>query len=51
MKTYTVEKLTNDIYEDNYSHIDFIENMNSGDCDCSIHAAMELIGTYWGKNC
>lgn len=47
--TKTVEQLVNEIYEDNYSHFDFMENMASGDCDCSLHAAMELIGTYWAK--
>ena len=34
------------IYEDNYSHIEFMENMNGGDCDCNIHLTMQLIESY-----
>lgn len=29
--------LINEIYEENYSHFDFIFNMNGGDCDCHLH--------------
>lgn len=36
------------IYEDNFSHIDFMENMNGGDCDCNIHQALNLIVNYSG---
>lgn len=25
------------LYEDNFSHFDFIEAMNGGECDCSLH--------------
>jgi hypothetical protein len=42
----TVDKLINDIYEDNYSHIEFMENMNGGDCDCLIHNTLNLIQSY-----
>ena len=35
------------IYEDNFSHIDFMENMG-GDCDCNIHQALDLIVNYSG---
>ena len=35
------------IYEDNFSHIDFMENMG-GDCDCNIHQALNLICDYAG---
>jgi hypothetical protein len=48
-KPYTIDELVTLIYEDNYSHIDFMENMNGGDCDCNIHQAMELIIKYWGE--
>ena len=41
--TQTIDKLINLIYEDNYSHIEFIENMNGGDCDCNIHTTLNLI--------
>ena len=46
-KPYTISELVMEIYEDNYSHIEFIENMNGGDCDCNIHNAMNLIQEYW----
>ena len=44
----TVDKLIQDIYDDNYSHLDFIENMNGGDCDCLIHNTLNLIAEYAG---
>jgi len=44
----TVDKLVEEIYEDNYSHIDFMENMG-GECDCNIHNALEFIIKYWGN--
>lgn len=43
-----VDELITAIYEDNYSHIEFMENMNGGDCDCNIHQALNLIATYIG---
>ena len=48
-KPYTIDELVTTIYEDNYSHIEFMENMNGGDCDCHIHTAMNLIMKYWGE--
>ena len=45
-KPYTIDELVTAIYEDNYSHIEFMENMNGGDCDCNIHQAMNLIESY-----
>jgi uncharacterized Fe-S center protein len=42
----TIDELVNEIYEDNFSHIDFMENMG-GDCDCNIHTTLELITKYW----
>lgn len=42
-----VDKLINLIYEDNYSHLDFIDNMG-GDCDCNIHQALWFIVQYAG---
>lgn len=45
------EKLINqaiqDIYEDNYSHIDFMDNMG-GDCDCNIHQLLQGLASYIG---
>lgn len=43
----TVKTLVQRIYDDNYSHWDFMENMNGGDCDCNLHNAMNLIAQYW----
>lgn len=42
----TIDELVNEIYEDNFSHIDFMENMG-GDCDCNIHTTLETIVKYW----
>ena len=45
------EKLINqaiqDIYEDNFSHIDFMDNMG-GDCDCNIHQLLQGLASYIG---
>jgi hypothetical protein len=46
-KPYTISEIVTRIYEDNYSHFDFMDNMNGGDCDCSLHTAMDLIHQYW----
>ena len=48
-KPYTIDELVTTIYEDNYSHFEFMENMNGGDCDCHLHMAMDLIQQYWGE--
>ena len=44
-KPYTINELVMAIYEDNYSHFDFMENMG-GDCDCSLHQTMLTIMKY-----
>lgn len=48
-KPYTIDELVTTIYEDNFSHFDFMDNMNGGDCDCNLHMAMDLIQQYWGE--
>ncbi len=48
-KPYTIHELVEEIYEDNFSHFDFIENMNGGDCDCNLHMTMNTILKYWGE--
>jgi len=48
-KPYTISEIVTRIYEDNYSHFDFMDNMNGGDCDCSLHNAMNIIEQYWGE--
>ncbi len=42
----TINELINEIYEDNYSHLEFEENMGGEDCDCNIHQALWLIAKY-----
>jgi uncharacterized Fe-S center protein len=44
----TIAQLVEDIYEDNFSHIDFMDNMG-GDCDCQIHSTLNTILEYWSK--
>jgi hypothetical protein len=39
----TMAELIEQLYEDNYSHFDFIDNMNGGDCDCVIHLVMNTL--------
>lgn len=41
-----VDELITQLYEDNYSHFDFMDNMNGGDCDCKLHNAMDVIYEY-----
>ncbi len=48
-KPYAIHELVTAIYEDNFSHFDFMDNMNGGDCDCNLHMAMDLIQQYWGE--
>jgi hypothetical protein len=45
-KPYTIDELLTAIYEDNYSHIEFMENMNGGDCDCTVHNTLNMIVAY-----
>jgi redox-regulated HSP33 family molecular chaperone len=46
----TVDRLINQIYEDNYYHIDFMENMANGDCDCNIHNLLNMLITLPKEN-
>ena len=39
------DKVINKIYEDNYSHLDFMDNMG-GDCDCNIHNVLNFLHEY-----
>ena len=43
----TINELINEIYEDNFSHLDFMDNMG-GDCDCIIHNTLLTICKYAG---
>ena len=44
----TVNQLLSDIYEANWEHIDFMEDMNGGDCDCYLHQGLNFIAAYAG---
>ena len=48
-KPKTINQLVETIYEDNFSHLDLIDNMASGDCDCRIHMTLNTILEYWGE--
>jgi len=39
------DKVINVIYEDNYSHLDFMDNMG-GDCDCNVHTVLNFLHEY-----
>ena len=47
-KPYAIHELVQLIYEDDMSHIDFMDNMNGGDCDCAVHTTLNMIFKYWG---
>ena len=50
-KPYTVDELMQKIYDENFSHFDFMDNMNGGECDCKLHMAMDLMYEYGGGLC
>lgn len=43
--TEIFNKVIHTIYEDNISHIDFMDNMG-GDCDCIIHTVLNFLHDY-----
>ncbi len=46
----TINELINEIYEDNYSHLEFEENMGVEACGCNIHQTLNMIAKYAGIN-
>lgn len=42
----TLEQLINEIYEDNYSHLEFEEAMGGQECECAIHTTLNTIVKY-----
>ena len=48
-KPYTIDELLTAIYEDNYSHLEFIVQMTNEECDCKICLTMRTILQYWGE--
>ena len=45
LRAMTVGTLVDEIYNDNYSHLDFMDNMG-GDCDCIIHNVLNYLHEY-----
>lgn len=43
-----VKEVISQLYEDNYSHFDFMDNMG-GDCDCNLHQTMGVLFGYIQK--
>jgi hypothetical protein len=43
----TIDELVNEMYMDNEQHLEYMENMNGGDCDCAIHTTLNTIVKYW----
>ena len=41
-----IDELITKLYEDNFSHFEFMENMNGGDCDCALHNTMNIVYGY-----
>ena len=44
----TIDQLINEIYDDNFSHLEFEENMGGEACDCHIHTTLNTIAHYAG---
>jgi hypothetical protein len=42
----TINELVNEIYEDNYPHLELNDSMG-GDCDCHVHTTLNTIVKYW----
>jgi hypothetical protein len=47
-KVRTVDDLINAIYDYNFSHLEFEENMGGEECDCHIHITLNTIAVYAG---
>ena len=43
----TIDELVNEMYMDNEQHLEYMENMNGGDCDCAINTTLNKIVKYW----
>ena len=44
-ETELFNNVINIIYEDNFGHLDFMDNMG-GDCDCQIHNVLNFLHDY-----
>ena len=47
MSGKAIQEKIQELYEANYSHIDFVDNMG-GECDCNIHNLLNGLATYIG---
>lgn len=47
-QTEIFNKVIQTIYDDNFSHVDFMDNMG-GDCDCNIHSTLQFLHEYEAK--
>ena len=45
-KTEVFNEVINIIYDDNYSHLEFMDNMGGEDCDCLIHNVLNYLHEY-----
>lgn len=48
-KKYAISEVINTIFEDNFSHFEFIYEMNGGDCDCDLHTTIKTLRLYQGE--
>ena len=48
IKPYTIEELMQEMFEDNFSHLELMDSMGV-DCDCRIHITMNTVMKYWGE--
>jgi hypothetical protein len=45
-KTEIFDEVINTIYQDNFGHVDFMDNMGGEDCDCIIHNVLNYLHEY-----
>lgn len=45
-KTEVFDEVINTIYQDNFGHVDFMDNMGGEDCDCIIHNVLNFLHEY-----
>ena len=45
-QTELFNKVIQTIYDDNFSHVDFMDNMGGEDCDCVIHTVLNFLHEY-----
>jgi hypothetical protein len=48
-KPYTIEDLSQAIYQDNLEHFEYMSVMYAGDCDCRLCSTLGVIQEYRGE--